>query len=70
MDTVPAATPVTMPVPGPIVAIDVFPLLQLPPGVASLIVMLPPAQTIVDPVIGETGSTVNEDIAIHPPAVA
>lgn len=55
----PAATPFTVPVNDPTVAIVVLLLLHVPPGVASLSVMLPPVPTVVVPVTGPgTGFTV------------
>lgn len=50
--TVPAVTPVTIPVPDPTVAIPVALLLQVPPGVRSLSVIVAPIQTWLSPVIG------------------
>jgi len=49
--TEPGLTPVTMPLEEPTVAIDVLPLLQVPPGVVELNVMLRPIQTDPGPVI-------------------
>lgn len=48
--TVPAATPVTMPV-VPMVAVEVLPLLQVPLPVASLKVLVRPTHTFAVPVI-------------------
>ena len=50
---VPAVTPVTMPVPEPIVATAKLLLVQLPVPVASLRVILAPVHTLVGPVIAE-----------------
>jgi hypothetical protein len=67
MVTVPAATPPIAPVPLPAVATAVLLLLQLPPAVASLSVMVSPAHTAVLPVIANgKGKTVNGDAAIQP----
>ena len=54
--TVPLVTPVTTP-DEVTVAIEVLALLQVPPGVASLNVVVKPWQTVVVPVIGASGST-------------
>jgi hypothetical protein len=66
INDVPAATPVTTPVPGVIVAMPVFPLLHVPPGVASLSVVVLPTQTVATPVIGAIGFTVMVMVDIHP----
>ena len=50
---VPVATPVTTPVPETIVASVVLPLVQVPPVVGSLNVVVAPAQTLVVPVIAD-----------------
>jgi hypothetical protein len=52
MIVVPAATPVTTPVPEPTVATVVVPLLHLPPKVVSLNVVVNPTQTCDVPVMG------------------
>jgi len=51
MVTVPEATPVTMPVAGPTVAVAVLLLAHVPPVVASASVVVDPAQTVAVPVI-------------------
>jgi hypothetical protein len=48
----PAATPVTTPVPVPTVAAAVLLLIQVPPAVASLSLIVDPAQTADGPVMG------------------
>ena len=48
----PAVTPETIPLDEPIVAIPVLPLLQLPPEVTQLTVVVEPTQTFNVPVIG------------------
>ena len=53
MFAVPVAMPDTIPVVDPMVAIDVFPLLQVPPDSALLSVLVDPRQTLVVPVIGD-----------------
>ena len=53
MVTVPAATPVTTPV-ELTEAIDVLLLLQVPPDVESVSVMLPPVHTVEGPLIALT----------------
>ena len=53
----PALTPVTIP-PEVIVATDVVPLVQVPPAVALVRVMLPPIATDVLPEIAATVGTV------------
>ena len=51
MFNVPAATPVTTPEVETTVARDVLPLIQVPPVVASLSVIVPPIHTVLLPVI-------------------
>ena len=51
MVSAPTAAPETIPVEVPTVAIDALLLLQLPPEVASLKVVVAPVQTVVVPVI-------------------
>jgi hypothetical protein len=64
---VPAATPVTMPVPEPTEAIAVLPLLHVPVPVTSLNVELAPAHAAVVPVIDEgSGLTVIAVLIRHP----
>ena len=48
----PAEKPVITPVSEPAEATDGFELLQVPPGVASCKVVVPPTLTVVVPVIG------------------
>lgn len=48
---VPGATPVTIPVVRPTVAIDVFTLVHVPPAIASLSVVDVPMHTFVPPLI-------------------
>lgn len=63
---VPPDTPVTTPVAGLTVAIIVLALLQVPPGVGSLKVVVNPAQTTGMPVIGRgVGLTVTVVIALQ-----
>ena len=57
-EVVPPVPPDTTPVVLTIVAMAVFVQLQVPPGVASLNVVLLPWQIVADPVIGATGFTV------------
>ena len=54
---VPEAIPVTTPLVVPIEAIDVLPLVHVPPVMASLNVVVFPTQTEVAPVIGAVGLT-------------
>ena len=54
MVQVPAATPATIPVDEPTVAMEVLLLLQWPPAVESVNVLLLPAQTLAIPLIPET----------------
>ena len=58
MPTVPAVTPVTMPVPDPIVAMAVLLLLHVPPPEASLSVVVNPTHAFRVPVMGSKGPTV------------
>jgi hypothetical protein len=63
----PVATPPPAPGPGVIVATPVVALLQVPPGVASLNVVVEPTQTIVVPVIAAgSGFTVTVVVMEHP----
>ena len=67
--TGPADTPVTTPVVNPLVytvAIDVLLLLQLPPAVVSVKVMVRPAHTVAGPVTGDSASTMIELITVQP----
>src|ERR1043166_4771101 len=64
---VPADTPVTTPVVEPIVATPVLLLLQVPPPVPSLNVVVAPWQILVTPVIGRgDGYTVTVMAAAQP----
>lgn len=66
----PAATPVTIPEDTPTVAIDVLLLVQVPPGVASVSVLVPPIDVVAVPLIAAgAGETVMSFVAVHPPAV-
>ena len=67
MVSVPPASPVTIPVPGPTVAIAVLMLLQEPPAVGSLKVNGVPAQAVLPPVIAAgTGTTVIVFVTVQP----
>ena len=69
MVEVPEDTPVTIPVEEPIVAMPVLPLVQVPLAVASLKVVVNPAQTTAVPVIDDgNGFTVTTTVAIQPAA--
>ena len=64
--TIPADTPLTMPV-EPTVATNVLPLLHTPPLVASLNVVVEPAHTLMVPVIADTvgnGLTVTTEVTV------
>ena len=52
MTVVPPLPPVTIPVVAPIVATAALPLLQLPPGVLLLRVVVAPWHTAIEPVMG------------------
>lgn len=67
MVTVPGASPVTIPLVIPIVAIDGLLLVHVPPGVALLSVVV--VQIEVEPVIGDTGLTVKVITSVHPAGV-
>ena len=54
MTTLPLATPVTTPLPGSIEAIDELLLAHTPPDVASVNVIVLPAQTLVGTEMGAT----------------
>jgi hypothetical protein len=64
MFAVPDATAVTMPVVAPIVAMLVLPLLQVPPAVALLSIVVPPIQATSVPVIGATVNGFTESILV------
>ena len=65
----PDNTPVIIPVEEPAVAIPVLPLVHVPPLVASLKVVVKPAQTAAVPVIDDgNGLTVTTTVAIQPVA--
>src|ERR1700677_3805772 len=69
MGTIPPAgdTPPNMPEIGPIVAKAVFPLVQVPPVIASTSVIVPPGQASEAPAInGGVGSTVTTTEAPQP----
>lgn len=72
MVTVPAATPVTIPLVEPTVAVSKSLLLQVPPPVASVSVLVDPTQTFIVPVI-VAGSgltvTVTAELALQPDVV-
>ena len=52
---VPAEVPVATPEDAPIVATVEVPLVHVPPGTEFINVVVPPAHTVVVPVIGATG---------------
>ena len=58
---------VTEPVDEPIVAILMFPLLQVPPAVASERFVVPLSHTLFVPVIASIGLTVTVAVVLHPP---
>lgn len=70
MTTLPAVTPPMVPVVASAVATDVFALLHVPPGVASLMVVTLPTHTDALPVIGSSGFTVTVVVIEHPDDVA
>ena len=64
---VPGATPETIPALMPTVAVEVLLLLQVPPTVASLNVVVKPAHTFDAPVIADgVGLTVTVVITLQP----
>ena len=64
---IPAATPVTTPVPEPTVAIPGDPELHVPPPEGSLKAVVAPVHTVATPVIGAgSGLTVTNTVAMHP----
>ena len=66
--TDPKATPVKIPVDDPMVAIEVFPLCQVPPVVVLLKVILDPVHTDEEPIIGlGLGETVNVLVTLQVP---
>jgi hypothetical protein len=67
MAALPADTPVTIPVPEPIVAMPVLPLVQVPPAEISLnVIVAPPRHTPVPPLMAAIGPTVTTSIEGHP----
>ena len=52
MTVVPGVIPLTIPVAGPMVAIAGLLLLHVPPGVASVNIVVPPVQAPDNPIIG------------------
>ena len=67
MVAVPADTPDMMPVPVPILAIAVALLLQLPPVVPSVSVVVKPTHTALDPAMAAgNGLTVTVAVEKHP----
>jgi hypothetical protein len=67
MVAVPIDMPVTIPVANPTSATEGLLLLQVPPPVASLKVMLPPRHTVALPVTGEgNGSTIMDNVVKQP----
>ncbi len=66
MFTVPAIEPVTTPVPAPTVAVDIMPLLQVPPGAGLLSVIVWPTHTDDGPVIGAPMLTVTVLVVTQP----
>src|SRR5204862_639672 len=63
----PTFTPPTTPVPDPTVAMNVLPLLQVPPGVTSARVVVNPIHTFMVPVmVAGSGLTVTVAVLIHP----
>jgi hypothetical protein len=69
MVDVPFATPVTTPLPDPIVAIDVLLLLQAPPGAALLNDVVEPVHTVIVPVIGKLDTVTILVAAVPQPVV-
>ena len=69
MIQVPAETPVTIPVEEPTVAIAVLLLLQCPPAVESISVVVAPAQTLALPTMPVSAVTVTICDVWQPPAV-
>ena len=67
IDEVPEDTAVTTPLVSPMAATDGLLLVQVPPGVASLKVVL--LHIAVVPVIGVSGLTVTVTVAIQPLSV-
>jgi hypothetical protein len=64
---VPAETPVTRPDVSPIVATEVEPLIQVPPGeVASIRLVLDPTQVVEVPVMAPIGFTVINKLVAQP----
>jgi hypothetical protein len=64
---VPASIPLTRPELTD--ALDGLLLLQVPPAVASLRLVVPPSHTVAVPLIAVAGSTVTIAVAIQPPKV-
>lgn len=69
--TLPAATPLTTPVPAPTVATDVLLLVHVPPGVVFVKVVAEPAHTVEEPGVIADGraATVTVLVTLHPATV-
>ena len=69
--TLPAATPLTTPVPAPTVATDVLLLVHVPPGVVFVKVVVAPAHTVDEPGVMADGraATVTVLVTLHPATV-
>jgi hypothetical protein len=65
---VPEDTPVTTPLVSPTVAIESLPLIQLPPVVVFVKVVVAPEHTVaVPPIVPGRASTVTTVVDLHPP---
>ena len=65
----PTATPVTIPLEEPTVAIPVLPLLHVPPVVASLNVVVAPVQADAAPVMDEGNALTDTSVVVLQPAL-
>ena len=68
MITVPALTPVAIPVAEPIVALSVLALLQVPPPAAVRVVVVPTHVDNVPPIVPADAVTVTSRVATQPEA--
>src|SRR5947209_4732202 len=70
MTELPAATPLSMPVPDPMVAVPVLTLVHVPPEVASVSVVIPPTHATGVPVIAAgTALIVSVAVLKQPPGI-
>ena len=69
IEVVPPETPVTIPVEVVTVAMEILPLVQVPPVVLLLKVILLPGQTGIEPVMGVSKFTLIVNVDVQPAGV-